>query len=193
MFTKILRYGYSFSLFLKENFSTSAFQYQRRLDMQKFIVWMLCASVLLYSSGCSISAMNQKPGPIAIESLKEHPHRGELISVFGSPVTSDTNQEGVQTDYWSFIDGYHGATKLRALVYVAGCVFTLCLSELLFWPLEANTMIGMEGTAIATYDDNHVAQKVEIYDEEGQPWDKNWRTPPTNSLASANNTGTDEF
>ena len=144
--------------------------------MKHLFVWFLCASLIFSSSaGCSINAMNQKPSPLPIDIIKEHPTRGELISVFGKPQYSEVINDQ-RTDYFKFIDGYHGSTKLRGLVYAAGCLFTLCISELIFWPLEENAMIGEEGTAIATYNNDNVAEKLEILDKKGNPWNVNWRT-----------------
>jgi len=143
--------------------------------MKRIVIYGLWVSLIFYSFvGCSISAMNKKPPPLPIDSLKEHPSRGELIALFGQPEHSEVHNE-VRTDYFKFTDGYHGATKLRAIFYIAGDIFTLGLAELIFWPLEANTMIGRKGTATAKYDENDFAKKLEIYDEDGNPWDVNWK------------------
>jgi hypothetical protein len=48
----------------------------------------------------------------------------------------------------------HEASKLRAILYLAGDVFTIGLAELIFWPLELTALKESTCTATATYDND---------------------------------------
>jgi hypothetical protein len=65
---------------------------------------------------------------------------------------TDTDSHGNKQDYFEFQSGMHPATKARAILYLAGDVFTIGLAELIFWPLELSALKENTCTAQATYD-----------------------------------------
>ena len=134
---------------------------------------MLVGSLIVLlglSTGCSISRAIKQPPPIPVEQAKVGSTRAEIISIFGPPKFSEQNGSD-RTDVYKFIDGYHGATKMRVILYAAADVFTLGLAELILWPLEAAALDGKEGKAVATYDENHIVKKLVVTDTDGNPWE----------------------
>jgi hypothetical protein len=63
------------------------------------------------------------------------------------------------------------ASKSRILLYIAGDVFTIGISELVFWPLELALLDGTEGRAVATYGSDNKDQIVKITTKYGKPWE----------------------
>lgn len=64
----------------------------------------------------------------------------------------DTDQHGRKQDLFQFQSGFHHASKLRAIPYLAADVFTLTLAELVLWPLEITAMEAATCSGMATYD-----------------------------------------
>ena len=96
--------------------------------------------------------------------------RFEVMSVFGTPKSSEVVQSNERTDVYEFIDGNHGATKLRILPYIGADFVTAGLAELVLWPLELATLQGSEGRAIVTYDQENRPKTVMVTRKDGSPW-----------------------
>ncbi len=86
--------------------------------------------------------------------------RVEGISRLGAPKFSDTDQAGQKQDTFEFQSDLHQASKARVILYVAADFFTLCLAELVLWPMELTVMARASCVAVATYDPS---QKVEAF------------------------------
>ena len=89
--------------------------------------------------------------------------------MFGTPKSTDVAQDE-RTDVFEFIDGNHGASKLRVIPYVAADIFTLGLAELILWPMELAVLQGSEGRAVVTYSQDHRVKTVTITNRDGTPW-----------------------
>ena len=106
---------------------------------------------------------------IFTETLRVGKDRNNIISILGMPrSTESSNNE--RTDMHEFISGYDPGSKLRILFYVAGDIFTLCLAELIFWPLEVAALQGDEGRAVISYDQSNIARTVLLTTKGGAPW-----------------------
>ncbi|RNC64436.1 MAG: hypothetical protein ED859_18485 [Desulfuromonadales bacterium] len=74
-----------------------------------------------------------------------------------SEITADERK-----DYFEFTDGYHQAWKGRILVYLAGDIFTIGLSEIVFWPLEELALQGSTGRAYITYGSDNKVKSIKV-------------------------------
>jgi hypothetical protein len=75
-----------------------------------------------------------------------------------------------RTDMYEFIDGNHGASKLRIIPYIGADFFTLGLAELVLWPMEIALLQGSEGRAVVTFDQDNKAKSVMVTRRDGTPW-----------------------
>lgn len=105
-------------------------------------------------TGCSVSeALTQAP-PANLQGIGSGTPRQIVISQIGAPKLTDTTKNGNKQDFFEFQSGMHEASKLRAILYLAGDVFTIGLAELIFWPLELTALKESTCTATATYDND---------------------------------------
>lgn len=117
---------------------------------------MISVYLLTSTLGCAAGYSLSLPGPIHDENVTVGMHRQEvdaLLSTKGGTVSNPA--EEVTVVHYRFVDGPHQATKLRALVYLAGDVFTLFLSEIIFWPIEIAVKNGAQSGAEAHYDNQN--------------------------------------
>lgn len=84
------------------------------------------------------------------------------MSVFGMPKISDMVVSNGRTDIYEFIDGNHGASKLRIIPYIGADFFTLGLAELVLWPMEIALLQGSEGRAVVIFDQDKRAKAVMV-------------------------------
>ena len=133
------------------------------------LICIIGAVIMITSQGCSINAVIKQPPPLPVEKAKVGYSRAQLIALFGSPTHTEVHNPG-RTDLFEFVDGYHGAGKMRVILYLAADVFTLGLAEFLLWPLEKGVGKGREGTAIADYDKNNISTMLTITDRDGNSW-----------------------
>ena len=78
--------------------------------------------------------------------------RAQVEQILGAPgVDYGANEGRVRTQY-EYSDGANEGTKARAVLYVAGDVFLLFLSEIIFWPIELEVKRDAERLAEASYD-----------------------------------------
>jgi len=68
---------------------------------------------------------------------------------------------------YEYVNGSDGASKIRILLYVAGDLFTLCLSELIFWPAELALGQGTDERAVAIYGQDDKARQIRITKKDG--------------------------
>lgn len=104
-------------------------------------------------TGCSVyKAATQAPAA-DLAGIGIGTPRQEIMSRLGTPKLVDTAANGNKQDVFEFQSGFHGASKLRILPYIAADLFTLTLAEVLLFPMELTFMDSATCTAIATYDD----------------------------------------
>ena len=121
------------------------------------------------NQGCSVGMALSGPPPVAVERVHIGTERNAVISVLGIPKNTEI-KDGTKTDMFEFIDGNSNGSKVRVILYLAGDVFTLGLSELLFWPIELTAGAGTKGRAIVKYGLNDMAQSVLLTRADGTAW-----------------------
>ena len=141
-------------------------------------ILMALIFVASVTQGCSMYKAATAPPPVAVDIIKSGTTRAEVVSVFGLPKSSDLS-ESYRTEVYEFIDGNHGATKLRIIPYFGADFFTLGLAEVVLWPMELALLQGSEGRAVVTYDQDNRAKRVIVTKKDGTPWQtsKNTATP----------------
>ena len=105
-------------------------------------------------TGCSVYQAANQPGPADIQGIGVGTPRQEIISRLGAPKMVDSDSKGRKQDYFEFMSGLHQASKARVVLYLAADIFTLALTEVLFWPLELTAMKEATCNGVATYDDD---------------------------------------
>ena len=106
------------------------------------------------SSGCSVYKVLSQPGPADLKGIGPGSPRQELLARLGAPMMVDTDQHGHKLDVFQFQSGFHHASKIRAIPYLAADVFTLTLAELILWPIEMTALESAVCNGTATYDAN---------------------------------------
>ena len=133
---------------------------------------LLMALLLMATAaqGCSIYKAATAPPPVQVDHVKAGSTRSEVMSVFGTPKSSNVDQSNERTDVYEFIDGNDDAAKLRIIPYIGADFFTIGLAELVLWPLELAALQGSEGRAVVTYDQENRAKTVMVTKKDGSPW-----------------------
>ena len=135
--------------------------------MRQIIALLLMTSA---APSCSIYKAATAPPSVPVDIVKVGSTRPQVMSVFGTPKTSDVAKSNERTEVYEFIDGNNGASKLRIVPYIAADLFTIGLAELVLWPLELTALQGSEGRAVVTYDQEDRARTVLITRRDGSPW-----------------------
>lgn len=130
---------------------------------------VLLAVLIIIAPGCSIYKASTAPPPVPVEKVTIGVPRQDVLSVFGSPKNVDTSSNE-RSEMYEFVDGNHGASKLRILVYIGGDLVTLGLAELIFWPMELTLLQGAEGRAVVTYTPEDRVKTLLVTDKAGKPW-----------------------
>jgi hypothetical protein len=126
----------------------------------------LIATVFILS-GCSVYYAAKAPSSVDYKKVKVGQARAETISILGLPKMTN-NIDNKKVDIHEFRDGFHGASKARILLYLAGDFFTLTLAEIIFWPLETNAFDGKLCRGTINYDDSDHIKSFDILDSEGE-------------------------
>jgi len=113
---------------------------------------LMLISLVFTQNACSVSAALKQPTRANIEGIGPGTPRSEVITRVGVPKFSETNPEGKKEEVYEFQSGFHGASKLRAIPYLAADVFTLGLAEVILWPIELTLMKDATCNGFATYD-----------------------------------------
>lgn len=130
-----------------------------------------------FSSGCSVYEAIHAPSPVDYKHVRVGETRTETIAHLGYPKISDRRGDEL-TDSFEFMDGYHPASKTRIILYIAGDVFTACLSELIFWPIEMSVFDGKMCRATVTYGPDDHVKSYQVMDKKGKIlWEAPLATP----------------
>lgn len=103
-------------------------------------------------TGCSVYKVASQPPPADLAGIGVGTPRGQLIAKLGAPKFSDTDSQGQKQDTFEFESGFHSASKVRIIPYLAADLVTLGLAELILWPLEMTLMDKAKCIGTATYD-----------------------------------------
>lgn len=128
--------------------------------MRKPVVTLTLCSFLFVQSACSVYKAATQPPPADLQGIGVGTPRQEIIMRLGAPKFSDTDAQGKKQDSFEFQSGLHSGSKARIILYLAADLFTLCLAEIILWPLEMTVMERAACNAYATYDQS---QKVDTW------------------------------
>jgi hypothetical protein len=133
--------------------------------MRGKMLWVSVAMVVL--SGCSISKAVHQPKAKDLSVLDVGTSRDHVLVELGQPVVSEKDANGIQTDFFKFIQGQHGAAKAgKGILYGALAVTTLGLSEIVTNPVEGTAGAGKEMQIKVTYDAQNKVELVDILKDE---------------------------
>ncbi len=133
--------------------------------MRGKLLWVSVAMVVL--SGCSISKAVHQPKAKDLSVLDVGTSRDHVLVELGQPVVSEKDANGIQTDFFKFIQGQHGAAKAgKGILYGALAVTTLGLSEIVTNPVEGTAGAGKEMQIKVTYDAQNKVELVDILKDE---------------------------
>ncbi|GFO70058.1 hypothetical protein GMLC_36370 [Geomonas limicola] len=135
----------------------------------KRVLYLLVACALALQ-GCSIYKAATAPAPIALENVKNGSSRIAIVGTLGVPKMTET-KDNAKTDVYEFVNGSHEGTKARIVIYIAGDLFTIGLTELVFWPMELGLGQGTPGRAVVTYGMDDIAKSVLLTKADGSPWE----------------------
>lgn len=132
---------------------------------------LLAVSLFFLSiTGCSIYSAAHAPGPVNYRDVRVGTDRSGVFTTFGMPRMSEITADE-RKDYFEFTDGYHQAWKGRILVYLAGDIFTIGLSEIVFWPLEELGLRGSTGQAYIAYGSDNKVKSIKVVSAKlGELW-----------------------
>ena len=116
---------------------------------------LLC-TLAVTQSGCAAYYAMTLPGPKPDERIALGIKRSELESVIAAGPVSQYQEHGGTSARYEYEDGPHEGSKGRALLYVAGDFFTVCLAEVIFFPIELAVKKSTERIALAHYDADNV-------------------------------------
>ncbi len=102
-------------------------------------------------SGCAAYFSLTMPGPADDEAVQLYMHRSSVESTLRTGAASEFDKDGLAEVRYHYSDGPAGWSKMRAVFYVAADVFTIFLSELIFWPIEVYSKSQIERIAVADY------------------------------------------
>jgi hypothetical protein len=115
---------------------------------------LLCvaSSIAIFQVGCATYTAVRIPGPVPDERVALGAHRSDVEVLLKAPPANEYKEGDGTIARYQYKDGPHQASKGRVVLYIAGDVFTLFLSELIFWPIEAYASKQTERIATAHYD-----------------------------------------
>ena len=128
--------------------------------MRTTVITLMLVSFIFAQSACSVYKAATQPPPADLQGIGVGTPRQELIQRLGAPKFSDTDAQGLKQDSFEFQSGMHGASKARIILYLAADLVTICLAEIILWPLELTVMESAVCNGFATYDQS---QKVEAW------------------------------
>lgn len=130
---------------------------------------VLILLIIINLNGCSVYKVITQPGPADTDGIGVGTARQELISRLGPPKAIDTDKNGNKIDMFEFESGMHHASKMRAILYLAGDFFTLFLTELIFWPMELTILESDICHGTAMYDNTQKITSWQMTRKNGRP------------------------
>ena len=125
------------------------------------------AMAFVANLGCSVYKAGTQPGPADLAGIGVGTPRQELIMRLGAPKFSDINPAGRKEDAFEFSSGLHQASKARIILYLAADLITLCLAEIILWPMELTVMERATCNGFAAYDEAHKVETWKVSQKDG--------------------------
>ena len=130
------------------------------------VIWVLTVSLLFLSiAGCSVYSAAHAPKPVNYREVRVGQERTDVFTTLGMPRMTEITTEN-RKDYYEFTDGYDQAWKGRILLYLAGDILTIGISEILFWPLEELGLQGNTGRAYVEYGLDNKLKNIKVVSAE---------------------------
>jgi len=133
-----------------------------------FALLILAGTALSTQVGCATHAAVTMPGPVADQDVRSGMPRGEVESLLGVGPTSHYEEEEVDVVRYEYSDGPPGGSKVRIVPYLAADVFTLFLSEIIFWPIEVYAKGRIKRVGTAHYDEQNVLVEWQVARPNGE-------------------------
>lgn len=115
-------------------------------------VALMAGSVVL--SGCAQYTAINHPKPFTPSATGVGAERATVTCELGAPVVS-TQRDDRLTETYKYSDGRSrnsaGSKTSRVIIYTVGDVFTVCLDQLLTWPLETYAFAGKDHVVTVEY------------------------------------------
>lgn len=111
---------------------------------------------LLSSLGCASIVAMQISGPVEDQSISPGMHRSEVESILGEAKRNEYPESPGSMVRFDYGNGPHQASKARILVYIAGDIFTLFLTEFVFWPIELYAKSRSKRVATGYFDPQNI-------------------------------------
>lgn len=135
---------------------------------RKALVLLLSGAVLAMQFACATYTAVKIPGPTHDEDFAIGMHRSQVESILAaSPASEYKDGEGISARY-DYRDGPHQASKGRVVLYIAGDIFTIFLSELIFWPIEAYARNQTKRVGTAHYDSHNRLTRLSVSRPSGE-------------------------
>jgi len=116
---------------------------------------------------CSVYKAATQPGPADLSALTVGTQRVDVIGKLGAPKLSETGANGNKQDTFEFQSGFHQASKMRVVPYMAADAFTIGLAEILLWPMELTVLERANCVAVVTYDANEKVEESKVTKKDG--------------------------
>ena len=121
----------------------------------KLLSLTLVFALVFVTPGCaSWVAMNQA-APVEDELVDVGMHRAEVEQILRTGGSAYEEPDDHTRVRYMYSDGAHQGSKVRILLYLAADLFTLFLSEIIFWPIELAVQQESERTAEADYNSSN--------------------------------------
>lgn len=137
------------------------------LTRSRILSCILIVFIALLDTGCSVYKAATQPPPADLQGIGVGTRRSEIITRLGAPKFSDTNPQGNKEDTFEFFSGLHSASKIRILPYLAADFFTICLAEIVLWPIELTVMEKAVCVANVSYDGQQKVEAIVMSKKDG--------------------------
>ena len=111
--------------------------------------------IMLLATGCAQYMAIQQPSDIRTNRVRLGVDRLVVVHAYGPADSSEELDDGSLREFYSYQDGRvinrPGMKALRIILYTAGDVFTLFLSQVIWIPIEL-FLEGNEDTVVVTYE-----------------------------------------
>lgn len=106
--------------------------------------------------GCATVTAVRIPGPVPDDLIELGDYRADVEIALQTSVQNEYAEATGTTVRYLYKSGPHQGSKARVILYIAGDIFTLFLTEFIFWPIEAYASNQTTRVATAHYDQNNV-------------------------------------